>query len=50
MRDVLSQQSEVIAPCFIDNCESITKFKEPNGQLIISKVVAGKRLEVSANE
>ncbi|MFF5818485.1 AAA family ATPase [Lysinibacillus capsici] len=46
VRDVLSMQSGVIAPCFIDNGETITKFQEPNGQLIITQVVAGKELEV----
>lgn len=46
IRDVLSEQSDLIAPCFVDNAETITKFKEPNGQLIISQVVAGKELEV----
>lgn len=46
LRDVLSQQSNLITPCFVDNAESITKFKEPNGQLITCQVVAGKELEV----
>lgn len=46
VRDVLSGQSDLIVPCFVDNAETITKFKEPNGQLIISQVVAGKELEV----
>lgn len=46
LREVLSQQSGIVAPVFVDNAESITKFKEPNGQLIISRVVAGKELEV----
>lgn len=46
LRDVLSQQSNIIAPCFVDNAESITKFKEPNGQLIISRVVAGQELKI----
>ncbi|WNO29687.1 DNA repair protein [Bacillus phage SDFMU_Pfc] len=46
VRDVLSEQSDLIAPCFVDNAETITKFKEPNGQLIISRVVADKELEV----
>lgn len=46
LRDVLSQQSEIIAPCFVDNSESITKFKEPNGQLILSRVVAGQELTI----
>lgn len=50
LRDVLSEQSGVIVPCFVDNAESITKFKEPNGQLIMAKVVAGKELGVVANE
>jgi DNA repair exonuclease SbcCD ATPase subunit len=46
LRDVLSKQSELIAPCFVDNAESITKFKQPNGQLIISRVVAGQELKI----
>lgn len=48
LRDVLSKQSNIIAPCFIDNSESITKFKEPNGQLIIAKVVAGQDLKIES--
>ncbi len=48
LRDVLSQQSEIIVPCFVDNAESITKFKEPNGQLIISRVVADQELKVES--
>ncbi len=50
LRDVLSDQSDLITPCFVDNAESITKFKEPNGQLIMAKVVAGKELEVVIDE
>lgn len=50
LRDVLSQQSEIIAPCFVDNSESITKFKEPNGQLILSRVVAGQELTIESEE
>lgn len=46
LRDVLSQQSDLVTPCFVDNAESITSFKEPNGQLIISKVVAGQELKI----
>lgn len=46
VRDVLSEQSDLIVPCFVDNAETITKFKEPNGQLIISRVAAGMELEV----
>lgn len=45
LRDVLSEQSDLITPCFVDNAESITKFKEPNGQLIMAKVVGGKKGE-----
>lgn len=44
LREVLSKQSEVIAPVFVDNAESITKFKQPTGQLITSRVVAGQEL------
>ncbi|MGD6899311.1 ATPase [Bacillus infantis] len=46
LREVLSQQSEVIAPVFVDNAESITKFKQPSGQLILSRVVAGEDLKI----
>ncbi len=48
LRDVLSQQSEIVTPCFVDNAESITSFKQPNGQLIISRVVAGQELKIEA--
>lgn len=47
LRDVLSEQSDVIVPVFVDNAESITRFKEPLGQLIVSRVVAGEELEVA---
>lgn len=50
LRDVLSQQSGVIAPCFIDNAESITTYKQPNGQLIVSKVVAGQELKIEKED
>ncbi|MFD1335769.1 AAA family ATPase [Oceanobacillus iheyensis] len=46
LREVLSEQSNIIAPVFVDNAESITKFKEPSGQLIISRVVANKELKI----
>lgn len=37
--EVLSQQSDVIAPTFVDNAESILKFIKPSGQLITARVV-----------
>ncbi|RXM77186.1 DNA repair protein [Clostridium tetani] len=37
-------------PIFIDNAESITDIPEINTQLIISKVVEGKKLEVCGSE
>jgi DNA repair exonuclease SbcCD ATPase subunit len=51
LREVLSQQSGVIVPSFIDNAESITSYKKPTGQLITSRVVAGEelRIEVKAS-
>jgi hypothetical protein len=49
LRDVLSLQSGVIVPCFIDNAESITSFKQPNGQLITSRVVAGQELKIEVS-
>ncbi|MEH7157501.1 AAA family ATPase [Neobacillus drentensis] len=48
LRDVLSRQSELITPCFVDNAESITRFKQPNGQLIISRVVPDQELTIEA--
>lgn len=36
--DVLSEQSGVIAPTFIDNAESILTYKQPAGQLIECRV------------
>lgn len=50
LREVLSEQSGIIAPTIVDNSESITKFKGPSGQLIMSRVVASKELEVTADE
>ncbi|AOH53326.1 ATPase [Peribacillus muralis] len=46
LRDVLSQQSDLITPVFVDNAESITSFKQPVGQLIVSRVVAGQKLKI----
>jgi DNA repair exonuclease SbcCD ATPase subunit len=37
--EVLSKQSEVIAPTFVDNAESILSFTKPSGQLIVARVV-----------
>ncbi|GIN60495.1 hypothetical protein J27TS8_04880 [Robertmurraya siralis] len=48
LREVLAQQSEIVAPVFVDNAESITKFKQPTGQLITSRVVAGQELKIEA--
>ncbi|OES45264.1 AAA family ATPase [Domibacillus iocasae] len=42
MVEVLSQQSELIIPTFIDNAESILKYTAPAGQLISAKVKAGE--------
>jgi DNA repair exonuclease SbcCD ATPase subunit len=50
LREVLSQQSGVIVPCFIDNAESITSFLKPTGQLITCRVVAGKELTIEVSE
>ncbi|WP_342515438.1 AAA family ATPase [Sutcliffiella sp. FSL R7-0096] len=37
--EVLSTQSQVITPCFVDNAESILHFTSPPGQLIVARVV-----------
>ncbi|PEJ46936.1 hypothetical protein CN692_25470, partial [Bacillus sp. AFS002410] len=39
LSEVLSKQSELIAPCFVDNAESILTFSKPTGQLIVARVV-----------
>lgn len=36
--EVLSKQSEVVAPTFVDNAESILNFSAPAGQLIVARV------------
>ncbi|TCZ76072.1 ATPase [Paenibacillus albiflavus] len=46
LRDVLSEQSGIVAPCFVDNAESITRFKQPNGQLITARVVSEQELNI----
>ena len=37
--EVLSKQSDVVAPTFVDNAESILNFTKPSGQLIVARVV-----------
>lgn len=37
--EVLSTQSQMISPCFVDNAESILHFTSPPGQLIVARVV-----------
>ncbi|PEJ56163.1 hypothetical protein CN692_18730, partial [Bacillus sp. AFS002410] len=39
LSEVLSKQSEVILPTFVDNAESILKFSKPTGQLVVARVV-----------
>jgi DNA repair exonuclease SbcCD ATPase subunit len=46
LREVLSQQSGINVPVFIDNAESITSFKQPKSQLITSRVVANQEFKV----
>lgn len=50
LRDVLSHQSGIVAPVFVDNAESITRFTKPNGQLILCRVVAGQELKVETED
>ncbi|WP_199880695.1 ATPase [Bacillus massiliglaciei] len=50
LRDVLSQQSDLVTPVVVDNAESITKFKEPIGQMILSRVVAGQELKIEGKD
>lgn len=49
MVEVLSQQSGLIIPTFVDNAESILKYTAPAGQLITAKVKAGE-LKVEVKE
>ncbi|NMH72812.1 AAA family ATPase [Bacillus sp. RO2] len=37
--EVLSNQSQIITPCFVDNAESILHFISPPGQLIVARVI-----------
>jgi DNA repair exonuclease SbcCD ATPase subunit len=52
--EVLSSQSDVISPTFVDNAESILKFTKPSGQLIVARVIdkefSIESQEVMANE
>lgn len=50
LREVLSNQSDVNVPVFVDNAESITSFNKPTGQLITSRVVAGQDLSIEVGE
>lgn len=50
LREVLSQQAGIVAPCFVDNAESITRFKQPSGQLIVSRVIADQPLKIESEE
>ncbi|WP_010498569.1 AAA family ATPase [Paenibacillus elgii] len=50
LRDVLSQQSGIVAPVFVDNAESITSFQSPTGQLITCRVVAGQELKIETED
>lgn len=50
LRDVLSEQSEINMPTFLDNCETITSFKAPSGQLVTARVVAGQELTIETEE
>ncbi|MGG1618272.1 AAA family ATPase [Paenibacillus sp. NRS-1781] len=46
LREVLSEQSGVIAPVAVDNSESVFKIKQPSGQLILVKAVEDAPLEI----
>ncbi|RFB31991.1 ATPase [Brevibacillus sp. VP] len=50
LRDVLSRQSGIVAPCFVDNAESITRFTRPLGQLITSRVIADQELIIETGD
>lgn len=47
LREVLSQQSGVIAPVGVDNSESIFKINKPSGQLILVKAVEDQPLQIT---
>jgi len=46
--EVLSTQSSVITPTFVDNAESILNFVKPTGQLIVARV-ADKEFEIKTD-
>jgi DNA repair exonuclease SbcCD ATPase subunit len=47
--EVLSSQSDVISPTFVDNAESILKFTKPSGQLIVARVI-DKEFSIESQE
>ncbi len=47
LREVLSQQSGVVAPVGVDNSESIFKISNPSGQLILVKAVEDQPLQIT---
>ncbi len=47
LREVLSQQSGVIAPVGVDNSESIFKINKPSGQLLLVKAVEDQPLQIT---
>jgi hypothetical protein len=50
LREVLSEQSGVIAPVAVDNSESVFKIKQPSGQLILVKAVEDAPLTIESGE
>ncbi|TKH43426.1 ATPase [Paenibacillus terrae] len=50
LREVLSNQSGVIAPVAVDNSESVFKIKQPSGQLILVKAVEDAPLTIESGE
>ncbi|KJD42556.1 AAA family ATPase [Paenibacillus terrae] len=50
LREVLSEQSGVIAPVAVDNSESVFKIKHPSGQLILVKAVEDAPLTIESGE
>ncbi len=49
-REVLSQLSEITAPCAVDDSESVFRIKKTSGQLILVKAVFDEPLKIESEE
>lgn len=46
LQEVLSKLSDIVAPCAVDDCESVFRIKKTSGQLILVKAVEDEPLKI----